>query len=101
MSYVTNNSIETRAKNFSPNIIWQQNLYKEIAYEQREIDRKEYEELINELIDKLQTSRAYHLGITGLDSDAEIARKEREGNTALIRGIDGTIKYVKEKLNEI
>lgn len=57
-------------------------------------------ELIDMLIQELYTSRQYHLGITGLDSAEEIARKEREGNTALIRGIDSTIKYVKEAMEE-
>lgn len=59
-----------------------------------------YKELIDMLIDELYTSRAYHLGITGLDSDAERARKERDGDCALIRGIDRTIKYVKEAMKE-
>lgn len=64
--------------------------------EQKAIDK----ELIDMLIDELYTSRAYHLGITGLDSKEEIARKEIEGDCALIRGIDRTIKYVKEAMEE-
>lgn len=66
------------------------------ASEQKEIDK----ELIEMLIDELYTSRAYHLGITGLDSDEEIKRKTIEGDCALIRGIDRTIKYVKEAIEE-
>lgn len=64
--------------------------------EQKVIDK----ELIDELIGELYTSRAYHLGITGLDSKEEIARKEKDGDCALIRGIDRTIKYVKEVMEE-
>lgn len=66
------------------------------ATEQKKIDK----ELIDMLVEELYTSRAYHLGITGLDSAAEIARKERDGDCALIRGIDSTIKYVRESMEE-
>lgn len=66
------------------------------AVEQKKIDK----ELIDELIEELYTSRAYHLGITGLDSHEEIARKEKDGDCALIRGIDRTINYVKEVMEE-
>lgn len=62
--------------------------------EQKDIDK----ELIDMLIDELYMSRAYHLGITGLDSAAERAMKEKDGDCALIRGIDRTIKYVKEAM---
>lgn len=70
------------------------------ATEQKAIDDIKYKKLINELINELYTSRAYHLGITGLDSDAERIRKERDGDCALIRHIDSTIKYVREIMEE-
>lgn len=67
-----------------------------VRLEQRAKDK----ELIDDLIRELYTSRAYHLGITGLDSKEEIICKEKEGDCALIRGIDRTIKYVKEAIGE-
>lgn len=67
-----------------------------VRLEQRAKDK----ELIDKLIRELYTSRAYHLRITGLDSKEEIIRKEKEGDCALIRGIDRTIKYVKEVIGE-
>lgn len=71
------------------------------GYIQGDADRKAIDkELIEMLIDELYTSRAYHLGITGLDSGEEIKRKTIEGDCALIRGIDRTIKYVKEAMKE-
>lgn len=66
------------------------------ATEQKAIDK----ELIDMLIEELQTSRLYLLGITGLDSAAERARKERNGDSALVRGIDSVIKYVRESMEE-
>lgn len=66
------------------------------AAEQKKIDK----ELIDMLIDELYMSRAYHLGITGLDSAAERAMKEQEGDCALIRGIDRAINYVKKAVEE-
>lgn len=71
-------------------------LYIAVAKEQKSI----YKELIDMLINELYTSRAYHLGITGLDSEAERKAKERKGDCALIRSIDRTIKYVKEIMKE-
>ena len=70
--------------------------YVDGAKVQRIIDK----ELIEMLINELYTSRAYHLGITGLDSDEEIKRKTLEGDCALIRGINTTIKYVREAMEE-
>jgi hypothetical protein len=59
---------------------------------------KHYKELIKMLIDELNTSKLYHLGITSLDTDEEIAEKRRKGECALIRGIERTIKYVEESI---
>lgn len=59
---------------------------------------EEYKELIKMLVDELNTSKLYHLGITGLETDAEIAKKRKDGDTALIRGIERTIKFVEESI---
>lgn len=74
------------------------------ALDMAEWKDQQYQPLVKtcqDLISALQTSRAYHLGITGLDSHEEIERKEREGETALIRSIDSTIKYANEIISEL
>lgn len=74
------------------------------ALEMAEWKDQQYQPLVKtckDLISILQTSRAYHLGITGLDSHEEVEKKEREGNTALIRSIDREIKYANEIINEL
>lgn len=74
------------------------------ALEMSQWKDQQYQSLVKtckDLISILQMSRAYHLGITGLDSREEIERKEREGNTAVIRSIDEEIKYANEIINEL
>lgn len=74
------------------------------AYEQDRISRQEerekYVRVIRELVDTLQTSKNYHLGITGLDSPQEIEKKQREHETALIRNINRALKYGREAIEE-
>ena len=54
---------------------------------------KQYSDVIEMLIDELNTSKLYHLGITGLDTDEEAAEKRRKGECSLIRGIERAINY--------
>lgn len=90
-------TIEERAAHYvSDHVCADKQTYIDGASKQKEIDK----ELIEMLINELYTSRAYHLGITGLDSHEEIKRKTIEGDCALIRGIDRTIKYVREVMEE-
>lgn len=74
----------------------QREAYIKGATEQKAIDK----ELIEMLINELYTSKAYHLGINGLDSDEEIKRKTIENDCALVRGINTTIKYVREQMEK-
>ena len=59
----------------------------------RQEEREKYIRVIRKLVDTLQTSKNYHLGITGLDSPQEIEKKQREHETALIRNINSALEY--------
>ena len=65
----------------------------EAAMEMAEWKDEQYRDVIEMLIDELNTSKLYHLGITGLDTDEEAAEKRRKGECSLIRGIERAINY--------
>lgn len=56
--------------------------------------------VIREVIDTLHQANITLLGITGLDSPQEIAKKRVENETAITRRIESTIKLLKSSVKE-
>ena len=62
---------------------------------------KEYGELINKLIDELNTAKFYLVGANGLMSKNEIDDCFAKNDCALIRGINRTIRFVNNTIFEM
>ncbi len=52
--------------------------------------------VIREVIDTLYMAKSTLLGITGLDTPQEVARKCKENETAIIRRIDKSIDIIQQ-----